>query len=289
MSSIEKIREATVLETLTTSSQHLLSIVIPTKDRADFLKRALCSVKAQNFHDMEIIVVNDGSSICYDDVITQFENIRYFKIEHSKGVSNARNFAIERAMGRWIVFLDDDDEFAPHYLKSLAKEIHNFPGIGLFWSDVTIEIKDTNTISTCNRIWPRKFVSEEHLNSTALSIGASFGLAINRSYFFSYGMFDQTYKICEDIELITRFISSGIKIKPISRIGVIKYESHIDRLSEDLSKYSIHYFYERILDSYQDFFSKNPICKKHILRWALKVHHQVGNRNGVFGLTFPPT
>lgn len=92
-----KKRDAAVLTTITLSSRHLLSVVIPTKNRPDFLERALQSVSEQNFHNLEIIVVNDGSSVSYDDVLNKFKNIRYFNLEQSKGVSYARNFAIERS------------------------------------------------------------------------------------------------------------------------------------------------------------------------------------------------
>lgn len=93
-----------------------VSIVLPTYNRADVIGRALDSVHRQTFADWELIVVDDGST---DGTATLFQDsdprIRYVRQEN-RGVYAARNRGLSLAQGRYITFLDSDDEWLPHYL-----------------------------------------------------------------------------------------------------------------------------------------------------------------------------
>jgi len=87
-----------------------VSVVIPTYNRAEKVRKGVESVLAQSFADIEVIVVDDGSS---DDTGRSLKNefgdrIRYF-FQANQGVSAARNKGIEEARGEWIAFLDSDD------------------------------------------------------------------------------------------------------------------------------------------------------------------------------------
>ena len=95
-----------------------VSVVVPTRDRALTLRRALLSVHAQRGVDYEIVVVDDGS----EDAEATFaatadiEGVRYLRNERSLGVSSARNRGVAAARGAWIAFLDDDDLWSPEKL-----------------------------------------------------------------------------------------------------------------------------------------------------------------------------
>ncbi len=90
------------------------SIVIPVYNREDYLKSALTSALSQKeFDNYEIIVVDDGSKIELSPTIKAFQlnsniEINYFKIENS-GPGLARNFGVQKAKGKYVVFLDSDD------------------------------------------------------------------------------------------------------------------------------------------------------------------------------------
>ncbi len=92
----------------------MLSIVVPVFDRAHTLERCLRSVFAQSFGDFEIIAVDDGSTDGSLDLLRSFGDERLVVIAHgeNRGVCPARNTGIEASTGRWIVFLDSDDELA---------------------------------------------------------------------------------------------------------------------------------------------------------------------------------
>lgn len=191
---------------------------------------------------------------------------------------------LTKRMVNGFFFLDDDDIFAPRYLTTLAKEIMRFQNVGLFWSDVEIETINKGQTHTVSRVWPRYYVNASHLFSNALSIGASYGVAIRKVLFFEYGMFDVSYPVCEDVELIARFLSKEVAVKSISCIGVIKHESHVNRLSADTKIYSENYYFERIIKSYASFFSRYPLCKMYLLRHVLEVHRESRNWKGLFGV-----
>ena len=93
------------------------SIVIPTHNRPGLLGRALKSALANVATDDEIIVIDDGSTLDYDDLLAEFEDdrIHYHKIPNA-GVSAARNRGLDLARQRHVSFLDDDDEWHPGHL-----------------------------------------------------------------------------------------------------------------------------------------------------------------------------
>lgn len=98
----------------------LVSVVIPTKDRLPLLRRAIESVLAQTHADLEIIVVDDGSA---DGTAAYLQScgdrVRSFVQPVSQGACRARNLGIAAAAGRYITFLDDDDEFEPERVARL--------------------------------------------------------------------------------------------------------------------------------------------------------------------------
>jgi glycosyltransferase involved in cell wall biosynthesis len=96
----------------------VVSVVIPTYNRPQFVRGAVRSVLAQTFLDFELIVIDNGSVDDTSNVIRSFDDprVRCVRIEINNGVSPARNRGIELARGEFIAFLDDDDEWLPDKL-----------------------------------------------------------------------------------------------------------------------------------------------------------------------------
>lgn len=91
----------------------LVSVVIPTYNRADLLCEALESVFAQTYKDLEVIVVDDGSNDNTGEVLAEFGNrIQAVRLGRS-GISAARNAGINAATGEYLAFLDSDDLWLP--------------------------------------------------------------------------------------------------------------------------------------------------------------------------------
>lgn len=94
-----------------------VSVIIPTRDRSELLRRAVESVRSQSLQDWQVVVVDDGSaqppSLPMDSRITYVRNVV------SRGPSGARNAGLAIAEGEYVVFLDDDDMLAPRALERL--------------------------------------------------------------------------------------------------------------------------------------------------------------------------
>lgn len=101
---------------------NLVSVIIPTYNRAHTLPRSIESVLNQSYSNFELIIVDDGSTDETADVIKQYNDsrIRYFHTEN-RGACAARNFGIKKARGEYISFQDSDDFWYPEKLQA---ELH---------------------------------------------------------------------------------------------------------------------------------------------------------------------
>jgi glycosyltransferase involved in cell wall biosynthesis len=104
-----------------TESRVTLSVVIPAYNRAGIVGRAIRSVLAEGGPDVEVVVVDDGSDDETEAAVSSIHDarVRYVRIEHS-GVSAARNAGAAIARGRWLAFLDSDDEVLPGWAASMV-------------------------------------------------------------------------------------------------------------------------------------------------------------------------
>lgn len=106
----------------------LFSVVIPTYNCAEKLRRALKSIEEQSFKDFEVIVCDDGSCDHTKDVIDAFSDkfdIKYLWQEHWGGPARARNNGIRIARGDYIAFLDADDRWYPLKLEIVKRHLDN--------------------------------------------------------------------------------------------------------------------------------------------------------------------
>jgi glycosyltransferase involved in cell wall biosynthesis len=95
----------------------LVSEIIPTLNRAQFISSAIDSVWAQTFHDFELIVMDDGSTEGTEAILARsYPNIRVFS-QTNRGVASARNLGIRNPSGEFIAFLDSDDAWLPRKLE----------------------------------------------------------------------------------------------------------------------------------------------------------------------------
>lgn len=104
----------------------LVSVIIPTHNRKELLRRALDSVLKQTYQPLEIVVVNDGSTDETERMVSGYQQthpcIKYLKHSHPKGAPKARNYGIQKATGQFLTFLDDDDELLPDNIKSCMEQ-----------------------------------------------------------------------------------------------------------------------------------------------------------------------
>ncbi|MCI8881370.1 MAG: glycosyltransferase family 2 protein, partial [Clostridiaceae bacterium] len=98
------------------NSDNLISIIVPVYNTEKYLKQCLDSIRLQTNHNLDIILIDDGSTDSSAEICDRYEKmdsrIRVFHIKNG-GVSNARNYGIQQAKGTWILFQDSDDWIEP--------------------------------------------------------------------------------------------------------------------------------------------------------------------------------
>ena len=104
----------------------LVSLIIPAYNSERYISDAIDSVLKQPFKDIEIIIINDGSTdgsgrIC-QEYAEKYENIKYFE-QSNNGASSARNKGMEVANGKYIMFLDSDDRWVPNSFDTQMEQL----------------------------------------------------------------------------------------------------------------------------------------------------------------------
>jgi glycosyltransferase involved in cell wall biosynthesis len=110
----------------------LVSIIIPTYNYGRFVFQAISSCFDQTYQDIEVIVVDDGSTDDTRSVVGQFGDRITYLHQDNQGVSAARNAGLDRANGDFICFLDADDYLLPDAIESMVSVLsHKHDGVGM--------------------------------------------------------------------------------------------------------------------------------------------------------------
>jgi len=204
-----------------------VSVIIPTYNRKNLLKRALNSVSSQTFVPQEIIVVDDGSSDGTKDwVLERFPYVRYIYQDNS-GVSSARNAGIKEAKGSWIAFLDSDDEWMPDKLEKQERAINDSKEA---WLCHTNEVWVRNSVRVNQMKKHQKYGGYVFENCLDICRISPSSVLIKKEVFKMVGLFDESLKVCEDYDLWLR-ITSVLPIIFLDQPLIIKYGGHADQLS----------------------------------------------------------
>jgi len=136
----------------------LVSIIIPTYNRAEDLKRALQSVFDQTFTDWEVLVVDNHSIDETDSIIKSFNDpkIKLFKIHNAGVIAASRNLGLQHALGEYIAFLDSDDWWLPKKLEESIKYMSH--GTDVVYHDL-FYVKKYGQRFNWRRTWRRKLKS----------------------------------------------------------------------------------------------------------------------------------
>jgi glycosyltransferase involved in cell wall biosynthesis len=117
-------------------NKDLVSVIIPTYNRAMRCKAAVESVLSQTHGNVEVVVVDDGSRDNTREVISGMDNRVKYIGQANAGVSAARNTGLKAATGDYIAFLDSDDSWLPWKLEAQLSVLRAFPEAGMVWTDM---------------------------------------------------------------------------------------------------------------------------------------------------------
>lgn len=134
------------------SSRPTVSIVVPTYNRARYIGRMIDSVIAQTYEGWELIIVDDGSDDGTADIVAGFKDrlgdrLIYLEQDHA-GCCVARNTGIEASRGRYVAFLDSDDEYLPRKLERQMALFDLRPDLGLVFCDFSYVDLDGRHVSS---------------------------------------------------------------------------------------------------------------------------------------------
>ena len=206
-----------------------ISVVIPTFNRRNLLKRAIYSVIKQTIEPREIIVIDNGSTDqTYQMVSSLFPEINYF-IEKKRGVSAARNKGILESKSKWIAFLDSDDTWKPTKLeKQMEFSIFNQDKYRIIHTDETW-YRNKKFLNQLKK--HKKSGGNIFKNSLQLCCISPSSVVLKKQIFDDYGLFDENLEVCEDYDMWIR-ITAKEEVGFLDSPLVLKYGGHSDQLSK---------------------------------------------------------
>jgi len=113
-----------------------ISVIIPVYNHAHTLARSLSTLEKQTLSAKEVIIIDDGSTDNFDDVVKNFESFLKIKIlkQTNKGANAARNFGLQFATGDYVIFWDADTVAVPKMLEKMITAIENNPKVSYAYS-----------------------------------------------------------------------------------------------------------------------------------------------------------
>jgi glycosyltransferase involved in cell wall biosynthesis len=184
-----------------------VSVILPTYNRALTIERAIDSVLNQTFGDLELLVVDDGSTDDTRRVLSRYagrRNVTVVVAPH-RGCSAARNVGIGMSRGRYIAFQDSDDEWVPEKLATAMAFLDGTgPDIGVFYSDMAVILADGGSaVLRSPDVAQGVLVDERTLDYQVRCIGIQ-SAVIKRECFDEAGCFDEALPRFIDLELLLR-------------------------------------------------------------------------------------
>ena len=100
----------------------LISVIVPVYNVEQYLRQCIDSILNQTYQEIEVLLINDGSTDASDEICREYaerdSRIRYF-VKENGGLSDARNYALDRAEGEYVTFVDSDDFLMEQALEKL--------------------------------------------------------------------------------------------------------------------------------------------------------------------------
>jgi len=244
------------------NKKKLVSVYIPTHNRLKLLKRSVCSVITQTYENIQLIVVNDGSTDgtreYLDSLVESEPQVKVIHNKKPKGACHARNLAIKSADGFFVTGLDDDDFFLPERIEEFVADWWEKENCFALFSSYSV-IHNNTSISSYKR------VRNPSLKKHFLRNGIGNQVFSTKENYIKSGLFDEELKVLQDFEFWYRFMSNG-KVERVENYSYVFDHSHDSiRISKSKAK--------SILDSVE------YIIKKHNLDRRSRVRFRIFSEN----------
>jgi len=213
------------------SSEPKVSVVIPTYNRPNRLRRALSSIERQTYSNIETIVVDDHSKQEVEPITQEYAsscNVQYVRHKENRGANAARNSGIERASGEFIAFLDDDDTWEPEKVEKQVSAAQE-SGSGVVYTGIRHIGGDGKTI--------KEAIPDEVEDITTKLlyknvVGSFSAVMVDANAIEVAGLPDESFPIWQDKEWYIR-LSQYCSFIPVSELLVNHHRGDESRISED--------------------------------------------------------
>lgn len=209
------------------STSPSVSIILPTYNREHLIGFAIQSVLNQTYSDFELIIIDDYSQDKTDRVVETFNDVRiqYIKHDHNSGVSVARNTGIEQARGKYIAFLDSDDEWLPEKLEKQLQVFSSESTVAVVYSWLQIQRNSQDKKAQIIRSSKQRGDIYGDLLYTNF-VGTPSTVIVKRECFDSGIRFDPSLRCCEDWDVwlkLAQYYQFEVILEPL-----VKYREHPD-------------------------------------------------------------
>jgi glycosyltransferase involved in cell wall biosynthesis len=185
-----------------------VSVVLPTRDRLELLRRAVTSVRTQSERDFELIIIDDASTDGTGQFLTGLADrdprVRAYRNAAPRGGAGSRNEGIEHARAAWIAFMDDDDEWLPEKLLLQLRELRSNPtAVACSCSYV---LRDSSGASRTVRVPPHVALRQLLVGNV---LGGSSMCMCSADVLRQIGGFDEKLQSAQDLDLWVRLRQQG--------------------------------------------------------------------------------
>lgn len=265
-----------------------VSVIIPTKDRPEGLKRAVESaLAALPLEDATVVVVDDGCAVPASVVLAAFNQSRLkVVINHGRhGPSAARNFGVQRSDAELVFFLDDDDQLLPHYCRSILQTLPTLPPNCQFGHCAS----SYHRTDADPRYYGLKIATGVYGHDVPLHLrlaGLGMGFWIMRTAFDSVGGIDENLRVNEDTDFSLRLAKTGYSAYYTTVAGVLIFEDPVrsatDQSSITKSAKPIEraHGFEYLLTTHADFLLDHGDYRRNLLIRSIKYRSRARDVRG---------
>lgn len=206
----------------------LVSVILPTYNRAELLKRAIDSVRAQTYENLEILIIDDASSDDTESIVRSYRDARIRYIRHSSnlGGAAARNTGLQLARGHFIAFLDSDDEWVPEKVERHIEVFQTYPDYDIVYSAIR-QVYPDGSFRISYHDGPEGRIYDLLLQRNV--VGPTSAFVIRRTCFERVGGFDESLPSAQDYDMWLR-LARHYKFKCI-REPLVNYYWHGDQIT----------------------------------------------------------
>jgi glycosyltransferase involved in cell wall biosynthesis len=208
-------------------AQPLVSIIIPTFNRAGLVREAISSVLAQDYARLELLVIDDGSNDHTPEVVRAFGTAVTFIQQSHTGVSAARNRGVAASHGELVAFLDSDDLWLPGKVTAQVALFQQQPQVQVCYTD---EIWMRRGVRVNPRQIHQKHAGWIFLHSLPRCIISPSSIMLRRTLWNRLGGFDERLPACEDYDLWLR-LTTVVPVSLLPERLIVKRGGHADQLS----------------------------------------------------------